>query len=116
MTYWTLISKSAFTNIVTREPSKCVVSVVLAVCLKDALEDPEEERDSLLILADTRGTSAALHIDHSTIKYVEADSVEDALKKAYPQLSHLQRTSEDERAINLYAELRGFVSTAGIEI
>lgn len=116
MTYWTLITKSTLTSMVTREPSKCVVSVVLAVCLKDALEEPGEERDSLLILADTRGTSAALHIDHSVVKYVEAKSVEEALKKTYPQLSHLQRTSEDERVINLYAELRGFVSTAGIEI
>ncbi len=116
MTYWTLISKSAFTNMVTREPSECVVSVVLAVCLKDALKDPDEERDSLFIKTETDGISAALHIDHSVVKYVEAESVEDALKKAYPQLSHLQRVSEDERAINLYAELRGFVSTAGIEI
>lgn len=116
MTYWTLIEKSAFTSIVTREPSKCVVSVVLAVCLKDAMEDPDDERDSLLINTDTDGISAALHIHHSTIKYVEAKSAEDALKKAYPQLSHLQRTCEDERAVNLYAELRGFVSTAGIEI
>lgn len=115
MTYWTLITKSALTGIVTREPFECVVSVVLSVGLKEALEDPGEECDNLFILADTRGISSALHTSHSVVKCVEADSVEEALKKAYPQLAHLQRT-EDERAINLYAELRGFVSTAGIQI